>query len=201
MSPVRRQAFPSNDFGRVPVSDAEVAQITQLASSTGKRLWLLRTPNAVMMSERVSYLFFEPDVVGTRVQRGRVLRLRADEPPHVPIRSQWTIGDSHSYAYIPLTGRQQRAIESADDLDWPFILNGDFDDDTLVSVVEFLRSQPPIPLPAFRKSVPAAPISSIAHRDDGIVVSLRPLEDMGDAIWLVKKGAQWVITRSETWVI
>ena len=49
-------------FGSVPVSDAEVAQIAELASSTGKRLWLLRTPNAVMMSERVSYLFLEPDV-------------------------------------------------------------------------------------------------------------------------------------------
>ena len=54
--------FSLKRFGRVPVSDAEVAQIGELASSTGKRLWLLRTPNPVMTGERVSYLFLEPDV-------------------------------------------------------------------------------------------------------------------------------------------
>ena len=190
--------FTLRQFGRVPVSEAEVAQITELAGSTGKRLWLLRTPNAVMMSERVSYLFLEPDVFGKRVLRGQVLSLRADEPPNVPIRSPWKIRGSLSYAYIPTTGRQQGKIESATDLDWPFILNGEFDDDTLVSVVEFIRSQPPIPVPAFRKNVPAAPIVGMARRDDAIEVGLRPFEDMGDTVWLVRKNGRWVITRSET---
>jgi hypothetical protein len=90
--------FTLKRFGRVPVSDAEVAQIAGLASSTGKRLWLLRTPNPVMTGERVSYLLLEPDVFGKRVLRGRVLRLRANEPPNVPIRSPWKISESYSYA-------------------------------------------------------------------------------------------------------
>jgi hypothetical protein len=193
--------FTLKRFGRALVSDAEVAQIAELASSTGKRLWLLHTPNAVMMSARVSFLFLEPDVLGKRVLRGRVLRLGADEPPNVPIRSPWTIRESHSYAYIPITGRQQGEIVSADDLSWPFILDGEFDDDTLISVVEFIRSQPPIPVRAFLKTVPAAPISVIARRDEAIVVALRPHEEMGHGIWLVRKDGQWVITRSETSVV
>ena len=190
--------FTLRRFGSVPVSDAEVAQIAELASSTGKRLWLLSTPNAVMMSERVSSLFLEPDVFGKRVLRGRVLRLRADGPPTVPIRSPWTIRESHSYAYIPAAGRQQGEIESAHDLSWPFILSGEFDDDTLISVVEFIRSQPPIPVPAFLKSVPPVPIAGIARRDDAIVVGLRPSEAEGHSVWLVRKDGRWVITRSES---
>jgi len=188
-------------FGRAPVGDAEVAQIAELASSTGKRLWLLRTPNAVMMSERVSYLFLEPDVLGKPVLRGRVLRLRADEPPNVPIRSPWTIRESLSYAYIPTTGRQHGEIESENDLDWPFIVRGEFDDDTLISIVEFIRSQPPIPVPAFLKSVPSVPIAGITRGDDAIVVGLRPHEEMGHGVWLVRKDGRWVITRSETSVV
>jgi hypothetical protein len=187
-------------FGRAPVSDAEVAQIAELASSTGKRLWLLHTPNAVMMSARVSFLFLEPDVFGRRVLRGRVLRLGADEPPNVPIRSPWTIRESQSYAYIAITQRQQGEIESADDLSWPFRIDGEFDDDTLISVVEFIRSQPPIP-GAFRTTVPAAPISVIARRDEAIIVALRPHEEMGHGVWLVRKNQSWVITRFETSVV
>jgi len=191
--------FTLKRFGRLPVSDAEVAQIAELASSTGKRLWLLRTPNAVMMSERVSYLFLEPDVLGKRVLRGRVLRLRADEPPNVPIRSPWTMRESQSYAYIPIARRQLGEIEGEHDRDWPFVVRGDFDDDTLISVVEFIRSQPPIPVPAFLKSVPADPIEGIARDGDAIVVGLRPHDEaMGHAVWLVRQNGRWVITRSES---
>jgi hypothetical protein len=152
-----------------------------------------------MMSERVSYLFLEPDVLGKRVLRGGVLRLGANEPPSVPIRSLWAIRASQSYAYIPIAGRQLGEIEGANDLAWPFILDAEFDDDTLISVVEFIRSQPPIPVPAFLKSVPAEPIGSIARDGDAIVVGLRPREEaMGHAVWLVRKDGRWVITRSET---
>lgn len=185
-------------FSSVPVSDAEVAQIAELASSTAKGLWLLRTPNPVMTGDRVSNLFLEPDMFGKRVLRGQVLILVADEPPWDPIRSPWKISESHSYAYIPTTGRRQGEIKGDLDLDWPFIVQGEFDDDTLISIVELIRSQPPIPVPAFLKSVPPVPIAGIARRDDTIEVGLRPREDMGHAVWLVRKDGRWVITRSET---
>jgi hypothetical protein len=193
--------FAFRRFGGVSVSDAEMAQIAELGSSTGKRLWLLRTINAVMMNERGSYLFLEPDVFGKRVLRGRVLRLRADWPPSVPIRSPWQIRESHSYAYIPTAGRQQGEIESAYDPSWPFILHGEFDDDTLISVVDFIRSQPPIPVPAFLKSVPFVPITGIARRDDTIEVGLRESDNEGHGVWLVRKDGRWVITRSQSSVV
>jgi hypothetical protein len=132
----------------VPVSDSEVAQIEELAG--GKRLWLLRAPNPGMGS-RISYLFLEPDTIGKRVLRGRAFRLHADEPPNAAIRSPWKIVESHSYVYIPTPGRMQGDI-SEHGIDWPFIVQGEFDDDTLISIVEFVRSQPPIPVRAFLKA-------------------------------------------------
>jgi len=194
------QDFTLKRFGSVPVSDSEVAQIEELAGGTSKRLWLLRTPNP-SQGARISYAFLEPDAFGKRVLRGRVMRLRADEPPNVPIRSPWKLAESHSYAYIPTTGRLQGDI-SEHAIDWPFIVQGEFDDDTLISIVEFIRSLPPIPVPAFLKSVPPVPIRAIARRDDAIVVGLRPIEEaMGHAVWLVRKDGRWVITRSETSVV
>jgi hypothetical protein len=189
--------FTLKRFGSVPVSDAEVAQIAELASSTGKRLWLLHTPNP-SMGGRVSRLFLEPDVVGKRVLRGRLLRLVADERPNVPIRSPWRISESLSYVYIPIAGRQQGEIQGEHDLGWPFSVRGEFEDDTLISIVEFIRSEPPIPVPAFLKRVPAAPIAGITRRDDAIEVGFREGEAMGHAVWLVRKDGRWVITRSET---
>jgi hypothetical protein len=77
-------------------------------------------------------------------------------------------------------------------------VQGEFDDDTRISIVEFIRSQPPIPVSAFLKSVPAVPIGGIARGDDAIVVGLRPREDMGHAVWLVRKDGRWIITRSRS---
>jgi hypothetical protein len=127
-----------------------------------------------------------------------MLRLDAEGPPFVPARSPWRIQESHSYAHIPIAGRRPGEVLSEDDLGWPFALQGEFDDDTLVSVVEFIRSQPPIPMPAFDQKVPAAPIVGIQQRDDAIVVGLRTSDATGSSVWLVRKDGQWVITRSES---
>ena len=102
------------------------------------------------------------------------------------------------YAYVPIAGRRPGEILDEGDLGWPFILDGEFDDDALISVVEFIRSQPVIPVPGFLRQVPAAPITGIQRRDDAIVAGLRTGEAMGSSVWLVRKDGQWVITRSET---
>ena len=188
--------FALRRFGSQPVSDAEVAQIAELAISTGKRPWLLRSPSSMITDVRVASLFLEPDVPSLRVQRGRMLRVVSAGSPSA--RSPWRIRESHLYAYIPIAGRRPGEILDEGDLGWPFILEGEFDDDTLISVVEFVRSQPGIPVPAFLRKVPAAPIAGIQRRDDAIVVGLRTGEATGSSVWLVRKDGQWMITRSES---
>ena len=51
-------------------------------------------------------------------------------------------------------GRRPGRNPGRDDLGWPFVLQGEFDDDTLISVVEFVRSQPPIPMPSLSSAGP-----------------------------------------------
>jgi hypothetical protein len=191
-------AFTFSRFGRNPFSDAELAQIAELVVSTGKRPWLLRSPVAMIPDVRVASLFLEPDVPGQRVQRGRMLSLAAEGPQFVPARSPWRIQGAHLYAHVPVPGQRSDEVRGDDDVGWPFVLQGEFDDDTLISIVEFVRSQPPIPFPAFLRQIPAAPISGIQRRDDAIVVGFRRSDSEGDAVWMVRKDGQWVITRSES---
>jgi hypothetical protein len=190
-------------FGKVglALTDAEVVQITNLANNAGSRPWLLLGQGSMMPGRQSASLFLESDVLGARVMRGRMLRLVADGPPTLPVRSAWRIEESRRYAYIPTQGRQPKDISSESDIDWPFTVDGEFDDDTLVSVVEFVRSNPRVPMRAFAQHISRAPISVIARRDDGILVAQRTSEWTGDQFWLNRKDGQWVITRSESWIV
>jgi hypothetical protein len=181
-----------------PLTDTEVAQIAELVADTGKRPWLLRSPRSVVGGLRYANLFLEPDESRPRVRRGRTFVLIADGPSSGPASSPWRIRDSRLYAHIPIAGERPDEVRSDDDIAWPFVLQGEFDDDTLISVVEFVRSQPLIPFSAFLRQVPAAPISGIQRRDDAIVVGFRRSEWENDAVWMVRKDGQWVITRSES---
>jgi hypothetical protein len=185
-------------FGSQPVSNAEVTQIAELVVSTGKRPWLLRSPHSMVGGLRVASLFLEPDVLGPRVSRGRMWRLEADGSPFIPPRSPWRIREPHVYAYVAIAGRRPGEILGEDDPGWPFIVQGEFDDDTLIGIVEFIRSEPSVPMPAFLRRVPAEAIVGIQRRDDAIVVGLRAGDGRSDSVWLVRKDGQWVITRSES---
>ena len=195
--------FALQRFGSLSVSDVEVAQIADLVVSTGKRPWLLRSPHTMELDVRLAYLFLEPDLTGARVHRGRLLTLRADGAPYSPPRSPWRLGDSRSYAYIPSQGRRAGEIRSERDSDWPFTVQGEFDDETLISLVDFIRSQPHLPMvPAGQapQQVSGAPISVIARRSDNIFIGLRTGDLQGEDITVVRQNGQWVITDFGMWI-
>jgi hypothetical protein len=187
-------------FGKVgeALTGAEIAEISELAISTGRRPWILLGQSSMELGRQSVSLFLEPDVIGGRVLRGGMLRLGTEAPPVVPVRSGWRIQESRRYAYVPANGRRPEDISSESDTDWPFIVEGEFDDDTLISIVEFIRSKPPVPMPAFRKEVAAAPIVAVVRREDAIIVGQRTSEATGDAIWLARKNGQWIITRFQS---
>jgi hypothetical protein len=190
-------------FGKVgeALTRAEVAQITDVAVSAGSRPWLLLGQQSMELGRQHASLYLEPDVVGARVLRGQILSLVADGPPGEGVRSAWRVQESRRYVYIPSAGRQPKDISSEGDIDWPFRVEGEFDDGTLISIVEFIRSKPRVPVPAFAQEVSGAPISVIARVDDGIIVAQRTSEWTGDRFWLNRKNGQWVITRSESWIV
>jgi hypothetical protein len=146
----------------------------------------------------------EPDVADTEVQRGRMLRLEANEPPTVTERSVWRVRETQSYACIAAPGRRHFEVSDEEDVGWPFVVDGQFDDATLMSIVAFIRSRPRIPdRPENVRplEVAGAPISVIARRDDGVVVALRTGELRGERVTIVRRDGRWVIVHHEWWIV
>ena len=196
--------FTLKRFGSVPVSDTEVAQIEELVISTGKRPWLLRSPHTMQLEVRFAYVFLEPDLIGARVHRGRALTLRADGPRFGPPRSPWRLEASQLYAYVRTQGRRAGDIRSESDTDWPFTIHGEFDDETLISLIEFIRSGPRLPIlhkdQANRQLRRDAPVSVIARRNGGILVGLRTGDQQGERVTIVRQNDEWVITEFGMWI-
>jgi hypothetical protein len=191
-------------FGTQSLTDAEVTQITRLSDRIGKPLRLILGFRSMQAGVATIDVYLEPDIVDAAVQRGRILRLVADDPPVVPKRSAWRLKETRSYACIALPGRRPFAITSDTDLGWPFEVDGQIDDATLISIVAFIRSKPPLPW-ARAGSLPSevadAPVSAVVRRDGEILVALRTGEHMGSRVTLVRRERQWVITHYESWIV
>ncbi len=186
--------FALRRFGSVKIRDAEVAQIIELVAAPGHRPWLLHSPQT-LQNARHARVFLEPDVAGSQVLRGRTLDVGADDPPDVPLRSPWRIRESFSYVYVPIPGRQLGEVRHEYDAGWPFFVEGELDDETLVSVVEFIRSRPPVPGWEPTAQVSQAPISSILRRGAEVFVNLRTGELRTEQATLIRSAGKWVITR------
>ncbi len=133
-------------FGSIgrDLSEQEISQISDLGNTAGKPPWLILGFQSMFIGVAELRVFLEPNVVTDRLHRGRILRLIADAPPLVSRRSRWKVENTESYAYVPLDGRL-REFANEHDLGWPFAVKGEIDDETLISLVVFVRSRPAIP--------------------------------------------------------
>jgi hypothetical protein len=193
-------------FGSVgrDLSVAEIVQITDLAKSAGKRPWLVVGFPSMITGVATLTVYLEPDATEAPVRRGRMLRLIADDPPVVPQRSAWTVKTTGSYAYVDVPGRRPTEIVDERDVRWPFAVEGEIDDATLISMVGFIRAKPSLPgVPEGQASrvVAEAPISAVARRNDQFVVALRTSEATGQRVTLARKNGQWAITHFEQWIV
>ena len=186
-------------FGSIgrELSEHEIAQITDLANAPGKAPWLILGFRSMIPGVATLRVYLEPDVATERLHRGRILHLIADAAPRGAQRSPWKVKTMGSYAYVPLRGKP-REIADEDDLGWPFTVAGEIDDETLISLVTFVRSRPAIPgVPegAAPREVVSAPLSGVWRQGDQFIVGLRVREDAEVfGVTLVRKGGQWVVT-------
>jgi len=109
-----------------------------------------------------------------------------------------------SYAHIVVPGRRASEIADERDIGWPFAVEGEIEDGTLISAVAFIRSKPTIPgAPEGQapREVGGARISAVARRDDHFIVALRTSEATGQRVTLTRRDGQWVITHFEQWIV
>ena len=90
------------------------------------------------------------------------------------------------------------------DISWPFAVQGEIDDETLISVVAFIRSKPAIPnLPAGAapRTVSSVPISVVARQGESLVVALRTSEASGERVTVSRIEGRYEIMHFESWIV
>jgi len=192
-------------FGAVvgSLTEGETAQITRLADSFGKSPRLVWGSPSMFGGLESITVYLEPDIAGGDVQRGRLLRLEADAPPRMPKRSAWRVKDAQSYACVAAPGRRHFELGSEQDIGWPFVIDGELDDATLVSIVGFIRTRPRIPgtrKGAIPRDVADAPISFITRRRDEVIVHLRTGVATGEEVTMVRREGSWLIINHGMWI-
>ena len=143
-------------------------------------------------------MYLHPDVTTERLRRGRLLRLVAKDLPAGSGRSEWTVENRVSYAYVPLA-ESAGEIASEKDLAWPFAVHGEIDDETLISLVRFVRSRPPLPnVPegSAPREVVNAPLTGVWRQGDTFIVGLRLRDDTETfGVTVIKKDGHWVVAK------
>lgn len=186
------------------LSPSELDEILVIARTEGGRPWLVLGDRSMQAGVAQMNVFLQPDGTGTQVSRGRVLALMADDVPAVVRRSAWRLHETKPYAYIGSPGRLPFDISMEEDRDWPFLIEGDISDATLLALVTFIRSSPPIPgvpeglLP---RRVAAVPISVVARRAGTVIVALRTGDHSGQRVTVVEENGRWKITHVESWIV
>ena len=187
-------------FGSIgrELAESEIGQINDLANAEGKAPWLILGFRSMILGVTTLKVYLEPDVTTEGLNRGGILHLAADDAPGVARRSRWKVVNKASYAYVPLAGKP-REIAGERDLGWPFTVAGDIDDETLISLVTFVRSRPAIPgVPegSAPREVVSAPLSGVWRQGDRFIVGLRLREDAEVfGVTLIRKGGQWRVTK------
>lgn len=175
------------------LADADVAALEQ-ALPQGAKPWLLDGEPVLIADVQTIDAYLPPDTVTTSLRRGPILSAMRRTAP----ATAWAVGGSASYAQVAIAGRNFDQIQGDDDINRPFRVFGRLDDDDLIELVKFLRSNP-------RKArelgaIKQLPIVSVTRQaDDSVEVMLRSGSMQGPWIKLQQAGRGWRIVSVGAW--
>ena len=205
----------------VTVGADEAAQIARLSQGQGTPWFVTRRPG---MLGGIVWVVLRPDTSTPRIRRGRYLEMcawRCNEAPrrigdgpyewHFDQSSPESIG---RYAQIVMSGRDPDDLRTVGDPNRPFVVAGDFSDDELVSLVEFIRSSPVVAAGSSEKRVPflvtsadtvqgTMPISRIvggppATGETTVILEMTGLGYQG--VNVVRRAGCWIANYTTRWV-
>jgi hypothetical protein len=190
----RTLPFRTGDVAR-QLTAGEIAAIeTELPS--GPKPWFLNGDPAQDPRAQFIEAYFAPTTSTPALRRGSMVWVTRRIDP----LSAWTVERTQSYAQVAIPGRSFDQIQDEQDVNRPFRVIGSFDDSELVSLVKFLRSNPPTRGgPA--EAIKPWPILDITRRaDNSVEVRLRGAVMQGQAITLREAGQDWVIVLVGMWI-
>jgi hypothetical protein len=190
------------------LSATDVANLERVVPAGGSKPWLLEGPRGEVPALQTIHAYLPPDFAMPELRRGTVVSLlrgsaralaRMGIPPVSSTETAWIVTRTRRYAQVVVPGRTFTEIRGDGDINRPFVVIGEFDDDELVRLVRFLRSSPKGPR---SKSGPLAdsveggwPIVSVARQPDSIEVRLRRDDFAFQAVEVRPSGTGWIIVK------
>jgi len=194
------------------LTDQDLRSITRLVPESQRAPFLLSASRSHVLPE-TWYVdaFFLPESDRAQVRRGRVLKvstvLRDDKP------TEWRVEGSARYAQVGVAGRPFPRAFRPQDVDQPFLVEGEFTDSELASIVSFIRSSPSREIKPDRNgsfSIRGGatdvegtwPIGTVRRATDGdSMVILSRSEGYGQTVVLRSVGGRWTIVEVGFWIV
>jgi len=199
------------------LSVGDLNQLVSVSSSTGGHPWLLEA-NYSIPGRRDNWavsIYLPADRQTERLRRGRVVKCLSVPPQNAKHgRERRLSGPPGSYAQVSIPDRHFTAqLLDPSGIELPFILEGEFADDDLVSLVDFIRSSPAFVPESARshdseKMVPPVrvdgryPIVAIVRKPDGtfeVGTGSRP--GAGQHIAVRRIGSRWVVIEASDYLV
>lgn len=209
VEPVEEQSQGVMQIGADPIrihkdarqlSRRSVQDIARLAGNRGKRVWLLVGDTSQTLPEmRFIDAYLESDVSGVTVRRGRVVHLETAIMNGTAVR--WRVRSEDSeYAQVSREGNRWRGSLNDRSIERPFIVNGQFSDQELISLVSFVRSSPEPERTVDRDGTihmeflgvdGTLPITVVSRDGSAVVVFLESSTRSGQTLTLTRNRGTW----------
>jgi hypothetical protein len=175
------------------LADQNISELERLMPG-GQKPWLVIGERVQVSTTHIIQAYLPAQSLSGEVRRGTMIKLRRDRnnPAWSIIDySQQPYPESVNWAQVRVAGQSFDQMRGDEDQNRPFLLTGQFEDDELMSIVNFIRSGPMRPGTPLRIS--AGPIISLVREQSAVRVWIR----MGDTAWqslaIRPDGQSWTI--------
>jgi len=152
--------------------------------------------------------YLEPDVSSTTIRRGRVVHLESAIVNGTAV--QWRVRSGESeYAQVLRGSNHRRGSLDDRSIDRPFIVDGQFSDQELISLVSFVRRSPKPerkvdPDGAIHIEFPGVdgtlPITEVRRDDSAVIVVLQSSTRSGQTAKLSRNRSTWKLASVSWWL-
>ena len=134
--------------------------IATIEAMAGEKPWLVdgRPSLGPPAKSQTIQVYFTATTVTPGLRRGAYMTFTRELNPPSPWQG---VGSARPYFQVAVPGRAYEQIENDNDLNRPFIVKGNFQNDELVELVTFIRSSPEVPEKSGRGNVR---ITHFVHR-------------------------------------
>ena len=196
------------------LTDAQVAELEQIAATAGSKPWLLVGDEAFTPPPTSWFvdIYLAPEVATDQLRRGRIQTAISEGNPSGADRKPWRLYGSASWAQVAVRGRAFEEIAGDQDINRAFRVSGSFADDEIVSLIAFIRTSPKSSSPPSASGPTAIariftdvegswPVGRI-RRTSNVTVEVLLLKSQhdGQTVSVSRVDGSWVVTHLTGWI-